>query len=146
MAQTEKAAAEKRSDAVYQFKRHLILGAAQALFAERGIDAASLRDIAKAAGYTTGAICTYFSTKGHLYAEVLRGSLYALHAEVSARVEASQQRSAESLRALWDFYADRPSDFDLGCYLYGGARPAGLTAELNAELNRLSGPGDGGHR
>ncbi len=126
---------------VHQFKRGRIRDAAKQVFSDKGISGASVREIATAAGYTTGAIYTYFATKEELYAEVLRDSLDALLSAVSAAAEAaSANRSAAALRALWTFYDTRHSDFELGFYLYGGARPVGLTPAFNRDLNaRLDG-------
>jgi AcrR family transcriptional regulator len=127
-----------RQEAVREFKRQLIRDAAKRIFAEKGIAGASVREIAKAAGYTTGAIYTYFTTREDLYADVLRDSLGALHDEVAAAAAAAtSERAAAALRGLWTFYDSHPADFDLGFYLYGGARPVGLTPELNRELNTL---------
>lgn len=125
--------------AVREFKKTLIRDAAKQIFAERGIDAASMREIAQAAGYTTGAIYTYFDTKEALYAEVLRDSLNALYANIVATTAeiASEPKSLMALRRLFAFYDERPADFELGFYLYGGVRPAGLNKELDDELNAL---------
>ena len=43
--------------------RSLLLDAAEHVFAEKGFIPATLDDIAKAAGYTKGAIYKYFATK-----------------------------------------------------------------------------------
>jgi AcrR family transcriptional regulator len=127
---------ESRHESVRRFKRELIRDAAKQVFAANGIEGASVREIAKTAGYTTGAIYTYFASKEELYAEVLRDSLDALLAEVRGASEADpEHRSAAALRALWSFYDTRRADFELGFYLYGGARPAGLTRELDRDLN-----------
>jgi AcrR family transcriptional regulator len=48
----------------------LLLDAAEEVFAERGFMAASLDDIARAAGYTKGAIYKHFSTKEELFLAV----------------------------------------------------------------------------
>jgi len=125
-----------RRDAVRQLKRDLIRDAAKGVFAERGIDAASMREIARAAGYTTGSIYVYFATKEDLYGEVLRDTLDALNAAVVGSTDGVTSGRAEAaLRGLWRFFVERPADFDLGFYLYGGARPAGLTQQLDGELN-----------
>jgi AcrR family transcriptional regulator len=50
--------------------RALLLGAAQEAFAEKGFMAASLDDIAHAAGYTKGAIYKHFATKEDLFLAV----------------------------------------------------------------------------
>lgn len=129
---------DDRRDVVREFKKGLIRDAARQTFAERGMEGATLREIAQAAGYTTGAIYTYFDTKEELYAEVLRDSLHALRESVSVAVgTAVEPSSAAALRGLWAFYDERPTDFELGFYLYGGVRPAGLNKPLDDELNLL---------
>lgn len=50
--------------------RSLLLDAAEEVFAEKGFMAASLDDIAYAAGYTKGAIYKHFSTKEDLFLAV----------------------------------------------------------------------------
>ncbi|MFV8167435.1 TetR/AcrR family transcriptional regulator [Mycobacterium sp. 134] len=50
--------------------RSLLLDAAEAVFAEKGFTAASLDDIAHAAGYTKGAIYNHFATKEELFLAV----------------------------------------------------------------------------
>src|SRR4051812_5849599 len=50
--------------------RALLLDAAEEVFAEKGFMAASLDDIASAAGYTKGAIYKHFSTKEDLFLAV----------------------------------------------------------------------------
>ncbi|WP_214364431.1 TetR/AcrR family transcriptional regulator [Pseudonocardia sp. H11422] len=134
----EATAGDDRQESVRRFKRDLIRDAAKRVFSEKGIAGASVREIAKAAGYTTGAIYTYFATKEELYAAVLRDSLAALHAEVTTASPDGAVpggRAEAALRALWTFYDTRRSDFELGFYLYGGARPVGLTRDLDRELN-----------
>jgi AcrR family transcriptional regulator len=50
--------------------RSLLLDAAEDVFAEKGFTAATLDDIAHAAGYTKGAIYKHFTTKEDLFLEV----------------------------------------------------------------------------
>jgi AcrR family transcriptional regulator len=47
--------------------RQKVLDAARALFAERGYDAATIRDIAKGAGMSTGAVFANFQDKAELF-------------------------------------------------------------------------------
>tara|TARA_R110002167_G_scaffold21126_3_gene76926 strand:- start:362 stop:1150 length:789 start_codon:yes stop_codon:yes gene_type:complete len=51
--------------------RQKVLDAARALFAERGYDAATIRDIAKEAGMSTGAVFANFQDKAELFEAVL---------------------------------------------------------------------------
>src|SRR5215813_14070841 len=64
-----------RQQAVRDLKRSLILEAARKVFEAEGLDGASLRAIAAAAGYTPAALYFHFDSKEAIYAEVLRGSL-----------------------------------------------------------------------
>src|SRR6476469_1611223 len=54
-----------------------ILDAAFAVFAERGLAAARLEDIAKRAGLSKGTIYLYFPNKEELFREVVRSTVIA---------------------------------------------------------------------
>ena len=119
-------------------KRAHILAAARRVFEERGLDGASIREIAKRAGYTPGAIYSYFEAKEEIYGALLGESLERLNAAVSDRIKGARSEATRAERAamaFYDFYASNPRDLDLGFYLFGGMRPHGLTPELNATLN-----------
>src|SRR5450432_2685348 len=66
-----------------------ILDAAFAVFAERGLAAARIDDIAKHAGLSKGTIYLYFSNKEELFREVVRSTVIAFieRAEVVVQVE-----------------------------------------------------------
>ena len=53
----------KRQTAVSELKRGLILDAARKVFETEGLDGASLRAIATAAGYTPAALYFHFDSK-----------------------------------------------------------------------------------
>jgi len=84
-------------------KRDHILAAAKALFAEAGLEGASLRAIAARAGYTPAALYFHFPSREAIYAEVLRDSLHRLQAAVAAG--AAQDGFGGAALALFDFYA-----------------------------------------
>jgi AcrR family transcriptional regulator len=52
--------------------RHRILNAAGPIFAEKGFEAATVREICQAAGVNLAAVNYYFGGKEHLYGEALR--------------------------------------------------------------------------
>ena len=79
-----------RQKAVSDLKRGLILDAARKVFEADGLDGASLRAIAAAAGYTPAALYFHFESKEAIYAEVLRGSLANLGQAVERRDLAHQ--------------------------------------------------------
>lgn len=130
---------QTRRAAVSEHKRALILEAARQVFAEEGLDGASLRAIAVRAGYTPAALYFHFDSKEAMYAEVLHGSLVSLGAAVEGSVagtETPQQHLKAAAMAFFRFYAENPRDLDLGFYLFrGGMKPAGLGRERDERLN-----------
>ena len=130
---------QTRRTAVSEHKRALILEAARQVFAEEGLDGASLRAIAVRAGYTPAALYFHFDSKEAMYAEVLHGSLVSLAAAVEGSVAGTktpQQHLKAAAMAFFRFYAENPRDLDLGFYLFrGGMKPAGLGRERDERLN-----------
>ena len=130
----------ERQQAVSEHKRTLILDAARDVFAQDGLEGASLRAIAMRAGYAPAALYFHFDSKEAIYAEVLRGSLAALGDHVG-RAVSEAAGPAERLRAaamaFFRFYAENPGDLDLGFYLFrGGMKPKGLGRERDEDLNK----------
>ena len=131
-------AKNRRKQAVVAVKRELIRSAAKQLFAEQGLDGTSVREIAKQAGYTTGAIYFHYANKEELYADILLESLDNLLGCVASSVDGAPEpvvALATSFRALVGFYTENPRDLDLSLYLLNGARARGLTPALNRELD-----------
>ncbi|MCC8964721.1 TetR/AcrR family transcriptional regulator [Bradyrhizobium sp. Pear76] len=130
---------ESRKQAVSRHKRELILDAARSVFAEEGLEGASLRAIATRAGYTPAALYFHFDSKEAIYAEVLRQSLASLGEAVGAAV-ATTRGAKQMLHAagmgFFRYYAENPRDLDLGFYLFrGGMKPAGLGHDRDHALN-----------
>ena len=130
-----------RQQALNDSRRALMLAAARAVFLRLGIEGASIREIAKQAGYTPGAIYSYFENKEAIYAALLGESLERLNETVAAAgmdlvadINAAELLEAKA-SAWFRFYALNPRDLDLGFYLVQGMQPQGLTAELNFQLN-----------
>lgn len=130
---------QNRREAVSEHKRALILDAARHVFAEEGLDGASLRAIAVRAGYTPPALYFHFESKEAMYAEVLQASLESLGAEVCsavARTNTPRQKLKAAAMSFFHFYARNPRDLDLGFYLFrGGMKPAGLGHDRDVRLN-----------
>lgn len=130
---------DARQAAVSSMKQSLILDAARAIFEAEGIEGASIRAIAKRAGYTPGAIYFHFASKEDIYAALLDQSLdravaavhddFPVDAAPVGRMRAAGQR-------IFAFYADNPGELDLGFYLFrGGMKPHGLGRERDRALN-----------
>jgi len=127
-----------RRAAVQAFKRRRIREAAREVFAENGLDGATMRAIAARAGYTAGAIYHHYQGKEEIYGDLLAESLAALHAHVRDAMAAAvdpAERAAAAARAFFAYYRAQADELYLGLYLYRGAGPSGLTPELDRQLN-----------
>lgn len=80
-------------------RREELLALAAGLFAERGLRATTVRDIADAAGILSGSLYHHFSSKEAIADEILRGFLDALFGEYRRIVEAglAPRETLESL-------------------------------------------------
>jgi len=128
----------ERQQAMTDVRRALVLDAARAVFEKLGIEGASIREIARAAGYTPGAIYFYYDSKEAIYGALLAESLERLNDRVAQAGTDAMDPAAqlEAKASAWfDFYADNPRELDLGFYLVQGMRPRGLNATLNEQLN-----------
>jgi AcrR family transcriptional regulator len=139
MAVQGRQAGGARRRKVSELKRGLILDAAREVFEADGLDGASLRAIAAAAGYTPAALYFHFPSKQAIYAEVLRDSLARLGEAVALSTKRSKtpaERLHAAAMAFFRFYDDNPRDLDLGFYLFrGGMKPHGLGKARDEMLN-----------
>lgn len=129
---------QQRQLAMSDTRRAHVLDAARRVFAERGVEGASIREIAREAGYTAGALYSYFDSKEAIYAALLAESLDRLQAEVLAARAAKGQPArllVAKAQAWFGFYVHHPRDLDLGFYLVNGLAPGGLTQSLDRALN-----------
>ena len=147
---------EQRRQSLTDTRRALVLDAAREVFQQHGLAGANMREIARRAGYTPGAIYSYFDSKELIYGALLAESLERLNAAVDEAVPAdSTGTTAEPAaspaapptaapaaelrarsRAWFDFFTRNPRDLDLGFYLVQGLAERGLTPELNRALNQ----------
>lgn len=105
--------------------RERIEGAALKLFAEKGVDGASIRDIAQAVGVTEGALYRHFASKEQLARALFLDRYGALAREIEA-VRAATSGFDERLDALVALFA---SAFD--------ADPAGFAYVLISQHQHL---------
>jgi AcrR family transcriptional regulator len=80
--------------------RQKVLDAARTLFAERGYEPATIRDIAKGAGMSTGAVFANFQDKAELFEAVLSEDLAKLAETLKAAAAAETSLRARLLAAL----------------------------------------------
>jgi len=65
-----------------QRTRERVLSAARRLFTERGYEGATIRDIAQAAGMSTGAVFASFADKSELFDEILTADYEVIYAQM----------------------------------------------------------------
>jgi AcrR family transcriptional regulator len=88
-----------------QRTREKIVAAAKALFAERGYEGATIRDIARAAGMSTGAVFASFADKSDLFTEIAETEQRALMAAMREAAEGLSGR--EAIFAMQEAAAER---------------------------------------
>ena len=83
-----------------QRTRERVLAAARQLFSERGYEGATIRDIAQAAGMSTGAVFASFADKSELFEEILTADYEVIYAQM---VQASRNAKTvdEALMGLF---------------------------------------------
>ena len=80
--------------------RQKVLEAARQLFAERGYEPATIRDIAKGAGMSTGAVFANFQDKAELFEAVLASDMVKLAETMKAAAAAGGSTRVRLLSAL----------------------------------------------
>ena len=118
-------------------RRQLIVDAARRVFEQSGLEGASIRAIAQAAGCTTGAIYPHFDGKEEIFAVVLSESLLAISRAVSRAVRETRPPAKALRRAtstIYKYYDLRPSELTLALVLFNGNRPTKLGRGLDETL------------
>ena len=85
-----------------RMKMEEVLGAAHALFLERGFEAVGLRDIAKRAGVSIGTVYAYFSDKRDLFIRVMETRGADIFREMREFSPDSYDPDAEPVRVVRD--------------------------------------------
>ena len=88
-----------------QRTRRQLLDAAKRLFNERGYEAATVREIAAAAGLSTGAVFASFADKADLFGEVIIDDCDALATHLKTAVREDDSTEASLLRLFSMAYA-----------------------------------------
>jgi len=101
----------QRRQALHDHKRAAILGAARRVITRSGLDGAKMREIAREADYTPGALYAYYPSKDHLLVD-LAGQALGLAAR-SIRAGADRDGAEGALQQLHRHFTDLPQDFDL---------------------------------
>jgi len=121
-----------------QRTREKILAAAKTLFSERGYEGATVRDIASAAGMSTGAVFASFADKSDLFVDIVS-------AESEARLEVMRQAAegcsspGEAILAMLEAAARRNfADLSLFRATMSAVWAPALGAKLAARVGRYA--------
>lgn len=98
-ASTRPAKVTRRALAKQQTREKVLLAARQ-LFTERGYEGATIRDIARAAGMSTGAVFASFADKSELFGDILTADYAALTESMQDAVQ-GKTTSESALKALF---------------------------------------------
>ncbi|MGI4993898.1 TetR/AcrR family transcriptional regulator [Halobacteriovorax sp. GFR7] len=90
--------------------RDIILATASRLFADRGYDNTSIRDIAKEADANVSAINYHFKSKAGLYAEVLNQNTHRM-SEVMAKISETTDKTEDLAEEVYKYFMDESSTF-----------------------------------
>jgi AcrR family transcriptional regulator len=114
----------RRQLAMVDARRALVLDAARVTFARLGLERTSMREIAKEAGYTVGALYAYFSSKQELLSALLEemaGRLQPVVQAAKAPKGHPEQLLMAQGQAWLAFFISQPHDMALMLYLLAGA-------------------------
>ena len=130
--------AKARQQSVRAFKRSVILDSAQRILEREGIEGATVRAIAKEAGYTPGALYAYYSNKDDILADLLCRSLGQAARAVRHHVKAKDQHPLDPIELATIFgayYRQEPEEFDLLLTVLQSQRARNLSPDIARALN-----------
>jgi AcrR family transcriptional regulator len=116
----------KRQIAISDARKKIILDGARRVLSRAGLEKASMREIAKEAGYTPGALYGYFASKQLILSELLDSVLESLTAAVAqkgpTKIPPEQVLGARG-QAWISYLMEQPFDKQLLLHLYRAERP-----------------------
>ena len=130
--------AEVRQQSVRTFKKSVILDAAHRVLERDGIDGATVRAIAKEAGYTPGALYAYYPNKDDILADLLCRSLGQAARTVRHHVEAKGPHNPHPIElatAFGAYYRQETGEFDLLLTVLQSQRVRNLSPDIARTLN-----------
>ncbi len=130
---------EKRRRPGRTERRGRILEAARDVFLKKGYFKTNVRDIARAAALSPGAIYYYFGAIDEIYAEICEASFQMINRFLereAAREGTSLGKLGNMALAFARFYREHPEYFDLFAFSDLGWKRVGLRDELTVRLDR----------
>ncbi|MDR7305491.1 TetR/AcrR family transcriptional regulator [Rhodoferax saidenbachensis] len=111
----------KRQQAMAEARRGIVMRAVRSAIAEGGVQGANVRDIARRAGYTPGALYAYFPGKQALFAAVLQETLQGAQA-AAQQAKVPKNNAGSSIlhvraHAWFAYFSAHPSEAGLVLHL-----------------------------
>lgn len=128
----------RRQLAMADARRGLVLDAARLTFSRLGLERTSMREIAKQAGYTVGALYAYFSSKQELLSALLEEMTGRLQAVVLASRPPKghpEQMLLARGQAWLTFFISQPYDMELMLYLLAQTGTQRAQAEIGRRVH-----------
>lgn len=91
----------------YSEKQLAILEAAETLFAIKGFDGASVRDIAQEAGVNVAMISYYFGSKDKLVEEIFARKTVKMHLRIENLIQDKKMSALQKMYSLLEDYVDK---------------------------------------
>ena len=129
----------RRQLAMVDARKALVLDAARVTFARLGLERTSMREIAKEAGYTVGALYAYFASKQELLSALLEEMAARLQTVVLAAKAPKghpEQLVLAQGRAWLAFFISQPHDMALMLYLLAGAGTPRAQGDTGQRVHR----------
>jgi AcrR family transcriptional regulator len=127
-----------RRTASHEFRRAAVLDAAAEVFTRAGLDGATMRAIAEAAGYSAAALYAYYPAKEAIYADLLAQSLDRVRRSVNGAINGAtddEGRVRAGIAGFLNHYRTYPRELELGLYLFQGLGRHGLSPAFDRDLN-----------
>lgn len=120
-------------------RRELILATARRLFAERDFRSVTVREIARAAGISPGAIYRYYATLDDLFLDVFFAGAREITNLVDAEIRKKGWCSLRKFCELYILFLNENMSFYqmMGHFMLGGNLSAEATAKLNPIMRAL---------
>ena len=127
-----------RQQRLLETRQTLVLAAARAVLGRRGLGGVSMREIAKEAGYTPGALYAHFRNKQDVLAGLLRDALSrAQQAVLAAQPAAALPEQALLLQGdTWlNFWLQHPRDLELLLQFFSVRGLLALAPDVGADMH-----------
>lgn len=127
-----------------ELTRRRLLDAAASVFARKGYAAASVDEVAEAAGFSVGAVYSNFANKEELFSALMTDRAVNQMGEVAHIIESSRAQSADPLQALGEMLiAIADKDIDVAVlrtefWLHAVRNPELMQIEANSTATTLA--------